>query len=156
MQYQDIDLDIVNTFKQVNVPVLVVVTQAFRAGVLEFSEEIQAHPVFEGVPVICVNSEPAVNSQGMLIQESFGLTELATFLEIAVTSGRNLAKPNALREMGRLHDQGSAITAQFDTEAMVRRQAREDQLTISELRPKNEKTQPLIEQIMSMVDQISE
>jgi hypothetical protein len=154
MQYQDIDIDIVKTFQEAKVPLIVVITQAFRKGVRELSEEIENHPVFQDVPVIPVNSENAYSAHGDLIETSFGLPELAEFLQLAVNAGRERAKPNALDEIQKVEKGVSYAMHRFQNEETRRKQFQTDQLTLNQFRLKNKSTHPLLDKVAIAIDAI--
>jgi hypothetical protein len=104
------------TCHQAQVPLMVVVTNAFLEGMNELREKICAQHCFRGLKVLLVNSRSQLSTRGQTIEDHFGLPELAQELEHSVAEGRRQAKPRALDEIRKRQDLVLSATARLRTE----------------------------------------
>jgi GTPase SAR1 family protein len=96
-KYEDIDGDLVVRFRDANLPIVIVITQAYNENAEQLERKVGNDPMFTGCSVVLVNSRVAKNRRGKVIEEAFGLDILAQQLERSVVQGRLQAKPNALK-----------------------------------------------------------
>jgi hypothetical protein len=101
-KYEDMEGDLVTFFRDSNIPVIVVLTQAWDQSD-SIEDQIKADPMFQDCPLVVVNSLPRTirnrRTKVESVVEAFGLDELAAKLSECVSQGRTAAKPNALKQI---------------------------------------------------------